>query len=123
MVRIGDLSENMTLRTRDGVELGTVIRVDKEGILVERGLSFLEDYLVPIELVTEVRDGDAYLSVTRSELPLVAHEGRQISARTLGEESAEFVHEGEELGATDATDNLKEGESRAGEGGSAASMR
>jgi len=122
MVHIGDLSENMTLRTRDGVELGTIIRVDAEGILVEKGLSFLGDYVVPIELVTEVRDGDAYLSVTRSELPL-AREGREISARTLGAESAEFVHEAEELGTTDATDNLKEGESRADEGGSAASMR
>jgi hypothetical protein len=119
MVHIGDLSENMKLRTRDGVELGTIIRIDADGVLVEKGLSFLEDFLVPIELVSEVRDGDVFLSVTRADLPLT-REGLEIAARTLGAESSVFVHEGEELGATD---NLKEGESRVDEGGSAASMR
>ena len=52
MVHIGDLSENMKVRTRDGVELGTIIRLDAEGILVEKGLSLLKDYLVPVELVS-----------------------------------------------------------------------
>jgi hypothetical protein len=66
-----------------------------------------------------VRDGDVFLSVTRADLPLT-REGLEIAARTLGAESSVFVHEGEELGATD---NLKEGESRVDEGGSAASMR
>ena len=117
MVHIGDLSENMKVRTRDGVELGTIIRLDAEGILVEKGLSLLGDYLVPVELVSEVRDGAAYLSFTHAELPLT-REGLEIAARTLGAESAEFVHEGEELGATD---NLKEG--RVDEGDSADSMR
>ena len=77
MVHIGDLSENMKVRTRDGVELGTIIRLDAEGILVEKGLSLLEDHLVPVELVSEVRDGAAYLSFTHAELPLT-REGLEI---------------------------------------------
>ncbi len=118
MVQIGDLSENMRVRARQGEELGTIIRLEEDGILVEKGIFFLKDYLVPIALVSEVRDGDAYLSVTRDELQRereAGGTGSKIADRTLREESAKFVHEGEEVGAggTRTPDNLKEGDTAA----------
>jgi hypothetical protein len=113
MVHIGDLSENMKVRARDGEELGTIIRIEEAGILVEKGI-FLKDYLVPVALVTEVREGDVYLSLTREELREREVVGARppIAERTLREESAQFVHEGEEVGAERGSrmpDNLREG--------------
>lgn len=115
MVRIGDLSENMKVRARDGEDLGTIIRLEQGSILVEKGTSFFRDYLVPIALASAVRDGDVYLSLTLEEL---RHEreagtpGGRITERTIGEESAAFVHEGEEIGAARmrSPDNLREGD-------------
>ena len=111
MVHIGDLSENMKIRARDGEELGTIIRLDARSILVEKGLFFFKDYSVPIELVREVRDGDVYLSVPAEELRGAT--ASKFAERTLSDESLEFVHEGRELGVTD---NLREGAASEGAG-------
>ncbi len=118
MVHIGDLSENMKVRARDGAELGTIIRLEEGSILVEKGIFSFEDYRVPLALVAEVRDGAAYLSATREELRRERQAGAmgsKIAERTLREESAEFMHEGEETGRAPsrATDHLKEGETAA----------
>jgi len=114
MVHIGDLSENMKVRTRDGDELGTIIRLEPGSILVEKGIFFLKDYLIPVSLVSEVRDGDVYLSLTREDLHREREAGRAgwIADRSLRDESAEFTHEGEEPGAggVRTTDNLREGD-------------
>jgi hypothetical protein len=113
MVHIGDLSENMKVRARDGEELGTIIRLDARSILVEKGL-FSKDYSVPIELVREVRDGDVYLSVPAEELRRATNS--KFAERTLSDESLEFVHEGRELGVTGSTDNVHEGTTGEGAG-------
>ncbi len=115
MVHIGDLSENMRVLTREGDELGTIIRLEPGSILVEKGIFFLKDYLVPISLVSEVRDGDVYLSLTREDLHRereAGNAGWRIADRSLRDESAEFAHEGEEPGAggVRTTDNLREGD-------------
>lgn len=111
MVHIGDLSENMKVRASDGEELGTIIRLDARSILVEKGLFFFKDYSVPIELVREVRDGEVHLSVPADEL--LRATGSRLAARTVSDESVEFVHEGRELGVTD---NLREGGASEGAG-------
>ena len=85
MVHIGDLSENMKVRARDGEELGTIIRLDARSILVEKGLFFFKDYSVPIELLREVRDGDVYLSVPAEELRRAT--ASKFAERTLSDES------------------------------------
>jgi hypothetical protein len=103
MVHTADLSENMTVRARGGEALGTIIRLDERSILVERGFS-LRDYSVPIELASEVVDGDVYLTLTADEVRAGA--GSKFAARTLSDESRQFVHEGPALGASD---NLPEG--------------
>lgn len=115
MVHVGDLSENMRVRTREGDELGTIIRLEPGSILVEKGIFFLKDYLIPVSLVSEVRDGDVTLSLTREELHREREAGRpgwRIADRSLRDESAEFAHEGEEPGAGGARtpDNLREGD-------------
>ncbi|WP_242343723.1 hypothetical protein [Anaeromyxobacter terrae] len=115
MVHIGELSENMTLRARDGVELGTIIRLEPAGILVESGVSFLKDHLVPIDLVSEVRDGAAYLSVTRGELRLEREGHTAIAERRVRDESSEFAHEDQGLVAPG--DNVREGEAAHAEEG------
>lgn len=108
MVHIGDMSENMKVRSRDGEELGTIVRLDSRGILVETGTFFFKDFSVPIELVTEVRDGDVYLAITADEL----RHRTGLAERTVGDESRDFMHEGEELGGSGSTDNVHEGSAR-----------
>ncbi len=115
MVHIGDLSENMRVRTREGDEVGTIIRLEPGGILVEKGVFFLKDYLIPISLVSEVREGEVYLSLTREELHREREAGTagwRIADRSIRDESADFAHEGAELGvgAIRTPDNLREGD-------------
>src|SRR6266542_7171158 len=101
MVHIGDLSENMRVRTREGDEVGTIIRLEPGSILVEKGIFFLKDYLIPISLVSEVHDGNVTLSLTREELHRereAGTEGRTIADRSLRDESADFAHEGPAAG-------------------------
>jgi hypothetical protein len=98
MVHTGDLSENMKLRARGGEELGTIIRLEDRSILVESG-ALMKDYSVPLELVSEVIDGDAYLSITAEEVRAGA--GWKFASRTLSDESSEFAHEGPELAIPD----------------------
>jgi hypothetical protein len=113
MIHIGDLSENMKVRASDGEELGTIIRLEGEHMLVEKGVSFLRDTLVPVSLVSHVRDGDVYLSATSEALRAGSETGGTggVSGRTLREEAEAFVHEGGEIGVrTHAPDNLREGD-------------
>jgi hypothetical protein len=112
MVHLGDMSENMKVRARDGEELGTIIRIDERSILVETGTFFFKDFSVPIELVTEVRDGDVYLAMMADEL----RHRTGMAERTVGDESRGFVHEGEDLGASGSTDNVHEGTASEGAG-------
>ena len=112
MVHIGEMSENMKVRARDGEELGLIVRLDPRSILVETGTFFFKDFSVPIELVTEVRDGDVYLSITADDLR--HHTG--MAERTVGDESRGFMHEGEELGGSASTDNVHEGTASEGAG-------
>jgi uncharacterized protein (TIGR02271 family) len=87
MIGNGELRDGMKVRTRDGHELGKIIRSDAQVLLIEKGFFFPKDYEVPISLVSEVRDGEAWLSATRDELTL---EGGQASlGGTAGEERLE----------------------------------
>jgi uncharacterized protein (TIGR02271 family) len=70
MIGRGELREGMKVRTRDGHELGKIIRSDERMLLIEKGFFFPKDYEVPVSLVSEVRDGEACLSATRDELTL-----------------------------------------------------
>jgi hypothetical protein len=105
MIDTGVLSENMKVRTLDGEALGTIVRVEADHLLVQRGVFFAHDVLVPLSLVTAVRDGDAYLSLTREEL---RSGSAGIVRRTLGQETSEFAHEADR--DTRTSDNLPEGE-------------
>lgn len=106
MIDTGVLSENMKVRTLDGEALGTIVRVEADHLLVQRGVFFAHDVLVPLSLVTAVSDGDAYLSLTREELR--SERGAGIVRRTLRQETSEFVHEADR--DTRTADNLPEGE-------------
>jgi uncharacterized protein (TIGR02271 family) len=68
MIGSGELREGMKVRTRDGHELGRIIRFDSSMILIEKGFFFPKDYEVPASLVTEIRDEEAHLSATKDEL-------------------------------------------------------
>jgi uncharacterized protein (TIGR02271 family) len=68
MMGTGELREGMKVRSADGRDLGKIVRFDVQMLLIEKGFFFPKDYEIPVSLVSDVRDGDAWLSITEDEL-------------------------------------------------------
>lgn len=87
MLRTEEIREGMTVRTLDGEKLGKILSIQPSFLIVEKGLFFPKDYEVPIELASEVREGDLWLSATRDEFR--ADEGYVGGRASLGATSRE----------------------------------
>ncbi len=94
MIGTGELRDGMKVKTQDGHELGKIVRFDDRMLVIEKGFFFPKDYELPLSLVSEIRDGDACLSISRDELK--RHEGRwseegeaRTSGTTAGERAAD----------------------------------
>ena len=51
-----------------GEKIGTVVGADPYGLMVERGLFLVRDYLVRLSDVDRFEDGRLYLKLTRDEV-------------------------------------------------------
>jgi uncharacterized protein (TIGR02271 family) len=49
----------------DGDKLGTVIAVESDYVVIEKGWFFPTDYYIPVSAITSYEDGRAYLNVTK----------------------------------------------------------
>jgi uncharacterized protein (TIGR02271 family) len=87
MVTRAELRDGMKVRSSDGHGLGKIIRLDGGILVIEKGFFFPKDYEVPISLVSEVRDDEVWLSVSKEALEreggFVAGEGGSIGAGTM----------------------------------------
>lgn len=72
-----DMREGMFVRTADGEKLGTVIRLGEDTFTVEKGLFLPRDFVLRYEDITEVREGEVRLRMTREDVvpDAVAREG------------------------------------------------
>jgi uncharacterized protein (TIGR02271 family) len=68
MATMGELAHGMKVRSSDGASLGKIIRVEPDHFLVEKGFFFPKDYAIPVSMIREIRDDEAWLSVTKAEL-------------------------------------------------------
>ena len=68
MVSMAELRDGMKVRTSDGHDLGKIIRLDSGILVIEKGFFFPKDYEVPIAMVSDIRDGEAHLSISKEAL-------------------------------------------------------
>jgi uncharacterized protein (TIGR02271 family) len=87
-----DIREGMTVYSADGHKLGKVVRSDASGIIIEKGIFFIKDYLARHEDVAQIVEDEVRLAVNRADL------------RELGEDEALGAAGGRAVGATDAPD-------------------
>jgi hypothetical protein len=66
------LRQGMTVHSADGHKLGTIVRLDADGFIIEKGLFFPKDYLCSYESVAAVDREDVRLAGDRSALESVA---------------------------------------------------
>jgi uncharacterized protein (TIGR02271 family) len=78
MVTMAELRDGMKVRSSDGHDLGKIIRLDSGLLVIEKGFFFPKDYEVPLSMVSDIRDGEAILSVSKEALE------REGSAAELG---------------------------------------
>lgn len=85
--------EGMTVYSADGHKLGKVVRSDASGIIVEKGIFFIKDYLARHEDVAAIEEDDVRLAVNREALRELRED--EVSAGSTG---------GRAVGAIDAPD-------------------
>jgi hypothetical protein len=62
IIRRSDIKEGMLARSSDGEKLGKVFAVGDEGFHIEKGMFFPKDYLVRFSHVSDIRNGEIYLT-------------------------------------------------------------
>jgi uncharacterized protein (TIGR02271 family) len=63
-----DICEGMKVRASDGDRLGKVVSMQDGGFVIEKGLFFPKDYFVTYASVSDIRDGEIWLSSTAEQL-------------------------------------------------------
>jgi hypothetical protein len=58
----------MAVKSRDGAQVGRILDVTEEGLLVEKGVFLVRDYLIPFREVYAVSGEDVLLDQTREHL-------------------------------------------------------
>lgn len=81
MIQRKDVQPGMVVRSRDGVQVGRIIDVKEEGIVVERGVFFVHDYLIPFRETHAVSGEEVYLTQTREHLERLHQEGPEARKR------------------------------------------
>jgi hypothetical protein len=57
-----NIRRGMAVMSQDGVQVGRVIQIDAEGIIIEKGQFFLRDFRVPFSDISLVRGDDLLLA-------------------------------------------------------------
>jgi uncharacterized protein (TIGR02271 family) len=91
-----ELMQGMKVRSRDGANLGKIVRIEGEHFLVEKGFFFPKDYEIPISLVSDVRDGEAWLASSSAELQGTGTAAPVTGAGTMAGEHDERMQLSEE---------------------------
>ena len=68
MQDLNRIREGMTVYSADGTKLGKVVRSDASGIIIEKGIFFIKDYLARHEDVATIEEDDVRLAVNREGL-------------------------------------------------------
>jgi uncharacterized protein (TIGR02271 family) len=68
MAALEKVTQGMKVRSSDGASLGKIIRVEPGFIVVEKGFFFPKDYEIATSYLTDVRDDECWLSLSREEL-------------------------------------------------------
>lgn len=92
MVQRNDVQPGMVVLSRDGAQVGRIIDVMNDGLVVEKGAFFTRDYFIPYREVQAVTGEEVLLSQTREHLarmhrqeaPLHAHPGTVASVDATG---------------------------------------
>ncbi|MFT3772102.1 MAG: PRC and DUF2382 domain-containing protein [Minicystis sp.] len=93
----GRVSEGMQVRSSDGEKLGKVVSCQPAGFVVEKGFLFPKDVAVPYERITDVRNGEIFLSLARAEI------GEQAArSTTAGSSAVSHVKEAIQSGVSEA---------------------
>ncbi len=68
MIQRRDVRRGMVVKSRDGAQVGHILDVTDEGLLVEKGVFLVRDYLIPFREVYAVSGDDVLLDQTREHL-------------------------------------------------------
>ncbi len=68
MIQRRDVRRGMAVKSRDGAQVGRILDVTDEGLLVEKGVFLVRDYLIPFREVYAVSGEDVLLDQTREHL-------------------------------------------------------
>lgn len=82
MVQRSDIQPGMVVQSRDGAQVGRVIDVMNDGLVVEKGVFFTRDYFIPYREVQAVSGEEVLLSRTREHLARVHHQGGAVGVHT-----------------------------------------
>jgi uncharacterized protein (TIGR02271 family) len=63
-MNIADLREGMKVRSADGTSLGKIVQLAGDTMIIEKGFFFPKDYTCDMRYVSEVRDGEVWLSAS-----------------------------------------------------------
>jgi uncharacterized protein (TIGR02271 family) len=74
----------MTVHSADGQKLGKIVRVDAGGIIIEKGIFFIKDYLARHEDVATVDGDDVRLVINKEQLRRLDDESATLSATDAG---------------------------------------
>ncbi len=92
MVERNDIQRGMVVRSRDGAQVGRIIDVMNDGLVVEKGAFFTRDYFIPYREVQAVSGEGVLLAQTREHLarmhrqeaPVHTHAGTVASVDATG---------------------------------------
>lgn len=92
MIQRDDIQPGMVVRSREGSQVGRIIDVMNDGLVVEKGVFFTRDYFIPYREVRAVSGDEVLLSQTREHLarmhrqeaPIATHPGTVASVDATG---------------------------------------
>jgi hypothetical protein len=79
MVQRSDIQLGMVVRTRDGTQVGRIIDLMNDGLVVEKGAFFIRDYFIPYREVQAVSGEELFLNQTRAHLERMHHQQGTVS--------------------------------------------